>query len=425
MKHTDDLAHWLAKLESLRPKPIEFGLKRIRAVAERLALLKPWPYVITVAGTNGKGSCVALLEAIFRHAGKQVASYTSPHLVCFNERIKLNGMAIGDNQLCQAFAVIEQARGTSELSYFEFTTLAALWWFKQHALDVLLLEVGLGGRLDAVNCIDTDLAIISGVDFDHMDFLGHTREAIAYEKAGIIRPGKPLVYGDQPVPSSVLQQAERLNVPVYACGRDYHYQVQPTHWSWQGAHQTFNNIALPKLALQNVATILKAHELLPDSLQLAPDILLSCITELSLAGRYQKIALPNQAMVLLDVAHNPQSCHLLAERLQAEPVSGKTWAVVAMLADKDITGSLQTMLGKIDCWAVAGLKTKRGMTAEQMQEKLQALTEKSHGAYSSVLEAYHATQRQAKPNDRIVVFGSFHTVGEVLNYLHREVPSLC
>jgi dihydrofolate synthase/folylpolyglutamate synthase len=279
MKSSSNLAAWLNKLENLHPKAMELGLDRIQAVAERLSLIKPWPYVITVAGTNGKGSCVALLEALFKRAGKRVGTYTSPHLIRYNERIKIDGLAVSDAALCQAFAGIDEARGTTSLTYFEYGTLAALWLFKQQDLDVIVLEVGLGGRLDAVNCIDADLAIISGVDFDHMDYLGTTREAIGYEKAGIIRSYKPLVYGDEPIPNSVLKLAEHLQAPVYRYGKDYAYKVHTNHWEWRSEQCSLSNMALPILAVPNVATILMAHELLPAKLQLSHADLSRCLIQ--------------------------------------------------------------------------------------------------------------------------------------------------
>jgi dihydrofolate synthase/folylpolyglutamate synthase len=414
------LSDWLNWLETLHPKPIELGLIRIKQVAKRMGLIKPAPFIVTVAGTNGKGSCVALLEAIFLAGNKRVGSYTSPHLIHFNERIKINSQAVTDAELCKAFAYIDDQRLELSLTYFEFCTLAALFIFQQQALDVVVLEVGMGGRLDAVNIIDTDLAIISGIDFDHMDYLGHTREAIGFEKAGIMRSEKLVVYGGDDIPNSILQQARELGATLYYNSRDYSYRINKANWQWQSKMQCLQDIALPNLPIQNVATILQVHELLPAHLQIDCASLKNCVTAASLGGRFQHLTIKNGALLIVDVAHNPQSCTLLAKRLDAEPCQGVTYGLVAMLADKDIKNSLQPLLPVIDHWWLASLDVPRGGKAELLKRHLIELGQNGYQVVESLATAYFRLISQVKPADRIIVFGSFHTVGGVLALHHEE-----
>lgn len=409
-----NLSEWLSWLENLPPKAINLGLERVKTVLQQAGLTKPAPYVITVAGTNGKGSCVALLEAILLAGGHKVGCYTSPHLLRYNERIKINGQPVSDLTLCEAFASIDAICKDISLTYFEFGTLAAFYLFKQQALDVVVLEVGLGGRLDAVNSIDNDLAMISGVDFDHMNYLGNTREAIGFEKAGIMRHEKPIVYGGIDIPASIIHQAQQVGSPLYFLGRDYYYQVTDASWQWQSSRNCYTHLPLPQLAVQNVATVLQTHELLPSKFQVNLAMLKLCIAKTQLAGRFQHITLPKQATLILDVAHNPQSCILLAERLRAEPCQGITYGLVAMLKDKDIAGSLQPLLKVIDCWYVAGLTVARGATATLMGGYLNQLGVANYTAQPDITDAYQQIITKLKPHDRIIVFGSFYTVGAIL-----------
>ncbi|MDF2867346.1 MAG: folC [Gammaproteobacteria bacterium] len=415
------LAAWLNWLETLHPRVIELGLTRIQAVFERLELTKPAPYVITVAGTNGKGSCVALLEAVLLAGGHRVGCYTSPHLLTFNERIKINNQPVTDSLLCEAFAYIDLKRAEISLTYFEFITLAALYLFQQHALEVVILEVGMGGRLDAVNIIDTDLAIISGIDFDHMDYLGNTREAIGFEKAGIMRVGKPAIYGGDDIPKSILSYAEQLGIPLYYKGRDYCYEINSTTWQWQAGAQQLTDLPLPKLPTPNAATVLQAHQLLPARLQVSQNLIKNCLAKTRLMGRFHRLSLANDATLLVDVAHNPQSCALLAQRLQAETCTGTTYGLVAMLADKDIKNSLQPLLPVIQQWFLAGLQVTRGGSAKLLEECLTQLGCTHYLSFENVAAAYYQLINQVTSHDRIIVFGSFHTVGAVLALHSNEI----
>lgn len=408
------LAAWLSWLETLHPRTIELGLTRIQTVFASLEPIKPAPYVITVAGTNGKGSCVALLEAIVLAGGHKVGCYTSPHLLKFNERIKINGQAVTDSVLCEAFAYIDGKRAGISLTYFEFVTLAALYLFHRQTLEVVILEVGMGGRLDAVNIIDPDLAIISGIDFDHMDYLGTTLDAIGFEKAGIMRAGKPAIYGGETIPNSILQHAEQLNVSLFYRGRDYDYQLSPTTWHWQAGARQLTNLPLPKLPIQNAATVLQAHQLLPTHLQINQKLIKDCLAHTCLLGRYQQLNTAKGASLIVDVAHNPQSCRLLAQRLQTETCLGKTYGLVAMLSDKDIKNSLEPLLPVIDHWFLAGLTVMRGSSAELLKKYLIQLGCTHYRSFASVAIAYEQLINLVTPHDRIVVFGSFHTVGDVL-----------
>lgn len=418
------LSAWLQWLEALYPQA-ELSLDRVRLVASKMRLSKPAPYVITVAGTNGKGSCVALLEAILLTARQRVGVYTSPHLLRYNERIKINAVPVGEQSLCEAFAYIDEVRQATCLTYFEFSTLAALYLFAQQALDVVILEVGLGGRLDAVNLVDADLAIISGVDFDHEAYLGNTLEAIGFEKAGIMRPAKPAVYGGATIPHSILQQAERLELPLYCYGRDYQYQLTADKWHWQSRQQQLLDLPLPKLPVANAATVLQAYELLPKRLQTDLVSLKVCLASTNLAGRFQQIQLANQARLILDVAHNPQACGLLAQRLQTQACEGISYAIVAMMADKAILASLKPLQAIIQQWYITGLALPRAATVAVMAENLAKLDIASYYPCVNVAAAYQQIMAQAKPEDRIVVFGSFHTVSEMLRVLNTMSVLVC
>lgn len=415
--HFQTLSAWLSWLETLHPYTIDLGLDRIQRVAECMGLIKPAPYVITVAGTNGKGSCVALLEAIFIANGQRVGCYTSPHLLHYNERVRINNQPVTDMALCEAFAIINAKRRKISLTYFEFGTLAALYLFQQQDLDVVVLEVGMGGRLDAVNIIDSDLAVITGIDFDHMAYLGHTREAIGFEKAGIMRPMKPVVYGGKDIPNSIVQHADMINAHLYCNGVDYQYHVHTSSWQWQDAKQTVIDLPLPKLPIENAATVLQAHALLPAQLQANIATIKHCIAVTQLAGRFQQIKLANGATLVLDVAHNPQSCTLLAQQLQSQTCEGQTYALLAMLRDKDITNSLYPLLSQIEHWYLASLDVSRGGTAELLEQHLVQLHVINYRKFTTVVDAYQQVLLQATSADRIVVFGSFHTVAAIIDHV--------
>lgn len=408
------LPEWLTWLSTLHPRAIDLGLGRVACVAERLQLLPYSLPVITVAGTNGKGSCVTLLESILLAAGYRVGSYFSPHLLRYNERIRGNGHEISDVSLCEIFQRIDTARGKISLTYFEFTTLAALLYFKQLGLDIAILEVGLGGRLDAVNIVDANIAIISTVDMDHMEWLGSDREAIAKEKAGILRINRPAICGDPHVPTALKQQAARLNAPLYCQDLDFGYQDTGNTWTWWHGDQTLNNLPKPTLQLQNAATALTALQHLPSLFSISQAAIEHGLQQAYLPGRLQTITI-HGVTCLLDVAHNPQSANLLADYVKNKAIKGRNIVVLGMLADKDIAATLTPMLSLTQEWHIAGLDVLRGATTEMLYETLTSLADATAvHCYPTIEAAFAQALRLASANDRIIVYGSFYTVAKVM-----------
>ncbi len=412
----DTLPEWLSYIETLHPQTIALGLERVQTVANRLGVRESSCPVVTVGGTNGKGSCVTFLAAILQAAGYKVGTYTSPHLLNFQERAQINGESIADQQWITALEQVEQARQYITLTYFEMTTLAALWLFRQAKLEVIILEVGLGGRLDAVNIVDADVAVITTVAMDHMEWLGNNRETIASEKAGIFRAGKPAICGDFNPPATLIEYAEKINAPLYCINRDFSYQKGLTTWKWQGTKISYTQLPLPSLPLQNAATALMALECLT-SLGVSQPAITQGLVVANLPGRFQQFHHPIN--FILDVAHNPAAAELLAEQLQAQPVSGRTLGVVSILADKDIAGTLQPLLPCIDDWYVAGLGVTRGASADTMAMQLQQLGIKACNKAVSVTAAFYAAVAACGKSDRVIVFGSFYTVAEVLRACAR------
>lgn len=440
------LTDWLAYAETLTPNPIQLGLDRIAGVAQKLGVRTFVCPVITVAGTNGKGSCVAFLSSIFQRAGYRVGAYTSPHLLTFHERVRINGACVSDEELLAAFAVVERARGSVLLTFFEWTTLLALVLFQQAALDVIVLEVGLGGRLDAVNCVEPDVAIITTVAMDHMDWLGNTREAIAREKAGIFRSGKPAICGDVNPPDSIYEAAEAIGAPLFCMHRDF--TLERVHHFWEfatvvklsdgrggaeagGSPQATalnlmtdgwraKNLPIPHLPLQNAATALMGLHCLQNRLPVTLEAIQQGLCEAFLPGRFQHFSKP--CPIILDVAHNPAAAHLLAERLQAEKCQGKTLAVVSILGDKDIPQTLAPLLPWVDNWYSAGLDVPRGISADTMAQHLRNLGIRDFVQRSCVLDAFKMAVSACGARDRVLVFGSFHTVEPVLRFLLTTDP---
>ncbi len=428
------LAEWLAWQESLHPETIDLGLERVSIVADRLGLLSPSYKIVTVAGTNGKGSSVAMLEAIALQAGWQVGAYTSPHLLRYNERIRLQGQEVSDAQLCAAFEAIDQARAEISLTYFEFGTLAALVIFAQANPDLVILEVGLGGRLDAVNTLDADVMLLTTVDLDHQAWLGETREEIGHEKAGIFRPGRPAIIGESNPPRSVLNYAEEIGAKLFWFQRDFGFeyaedsefsQTSESQWDWwsqnrqNSQNRELKNLPQPALAgeiqIQNAAAVLMVLQQLETVGLIADrDAIAQGLQNIQLAGRFQMIA--EQPQVIVDVAHNPQAARHLAETLQAQPITGKTIAMVAMLNDKEAAETVRIMDREVDQWIVAGLdKVDRGRSQQEMEQVCADVgisTEKMSG-FPTVKAAFQAAKAQASSEDRIVVFGSFYTVAAV------------
>jgi dihydrofolate synthase / folylpolyglutamate synthase len=418
---TKNLKNWLSYLESLSSGlESAAGLEPVRAVAEHLQILHFSCPVVSITGTNGKGSTVAFLEAIYLAAGYKVAAYTSPHLLQYNERIRINGENINDAALLEAFSCVENARLAAQvdLSFFAFSTLAALYLFKRAPLDVLILEIGLGGRLDPVNIIDSDVAVITSISLDHTQYLGTDREAIGLEKAGIMRALKPVVYGDPHPPQSVLQTAKTLSAPLYLVAKDFNYLAGDTSFTWQSRTQTLNNLPLPQLPLANAATALMVVELLKATLPVKLDALQLGLKNAFLLGRWQRLHLPRE--VIIDVAHNPGAAELLAQRLQAEPRTGKVRAVFSMLQDKDIGATVKPLLSLIDVWYVAAVSSKRAASVELLMQTLDALFVKNVYNCQKVSTALEKALAESEPGDTIIVFGSFYAVAEVLKWQEEK-----
>lgn len=460
------LADWLTYLESLHPKTIALGLERVAQVKQRLDLQTDFP-VIVVGGTNGKGSVCAMLESMLHAAGYRVGCYTSPHLLDYNERVRIAKQAVSDAELCAAFEGIEKARagnsvraaeessrasldarsrttsdeayhvgrrGTSEhatqqidctadysavsLTYFEFGTLAAMQCFIAHKVDVAILEVGLGGRLDAVNVFDNDCSVIASVDMDHMDYLGDTREAIAYEKAGIMRAGKVAIFGDLDMPVAITTEAQRLGAQLWQLGKQFSFTAGAQQWNFRGVSGTRSAMPYPALRgafqLNNASAALAALDALKDKLPVSMEAVRRGLVEVTLAGRFQVV--PGRPQLILDVAHNPHAARSLAQNLAAMPPCRKTYAVFAMLKDKDIAGVALALKDQVSEWLVAGINAPRGASANEVAQALIAADiEGAPRTFATVTEAMQHACNEASENDRIIVFGSFYTVVEAMH----------
>ena len=408
--HTLD--DWLRWQESLHPSEIELGLERVRTVLERLGLARPDFIVVTVAGTNGKGSSVAILETILQAAGYHVGTFTSPHLLRYNERIRVAGAPVTDAELCTAFEHIDSARGDISLTYFEFGALAAIDCLQRRGVEIAVLEVGLGGRLDAVNVLDADVALITPVDVDHVAWLGSDRETIGAEKAGIMRAGRPVVVSDPQPPQSVLQHADELGAPLALAGRDYRYEVQGVQWRWVAGGLSRNALPLPALRghfqLANAAGVLMVLAWLGERFPVSQQAVRSGLLAVQLPGRFQ--VLPGRPMQILDVAHNPHSARALAQTLAGQPCSGRTLAVLGMLDDKDITATVASLRMLVDDWYLATLDAPRGATAARLREALGGEGQ----CFESVNAARAAALSVMSEDDRLVIIGSFYTVAAVL-----------
>ena len=427
-----NLEAWLQKIAQQHPQQIELGLDRIAQVAQAMGFVRSaqgfslGTVAIVVGGTNGKGSTCAMLESILLAAGFRVATYTSPHLIRFNERLGLNGQPVSDDQFVSAFERVESAQkgiqqGVS-LTYFEFTTLAAFDLIRQEQPDVAILEVGLGGRLDAVNLIDSDCAVLTSVDLDHQAFLGDTREAIGWEKAHIARAGKPFICADPMPPQTVLDVVEQIGADLWRIGEDFNFQGDRQQWSWAGRGQRRNAMAYPALRgvnqLLNASAALAALASLRDRIPVTQGDVRQGLALVELAGRFQ--VLPGQPAVVLDVAHNPHAAGVLAANLDQMGFFPNTYAVVGMLADKDARAVFDRLKDRIDAWYLADLKGEDLVGREQTAESLKAqlfdvIPQAQAQCFSGPVEAFQAAKGAAEPNDRIIVFGSFFTVASVIN----------
>jgi dihydrofolate synthase/folylpolyglutamate synthase len=414
----DTLADWLAHCERLHPKTIELGLDRVRAVAQRLQIAFGCP-VITVAGTNGKGSTCAMLEAVALQAGYRTGVYTSPHLVHFEERCRIHGEIVRADQLVPHFQRVEAARQDVALTWFEFTTLAILSLMAAAPLDLAILEVGLGGRLDAVNIIDPDCAVITSVDLDHMDYLGPDREAIGAEKAGILRTGRPAIVSDPVPPQSVIDRAKEIDADLWRLGHDFNFSGDQQQWAWAGRGRRYAGLAYPALRganqLINASGVLAALESLRSRIPVTAQAVRNGLAMVELPGRFQVI--PGQPVLVLDVAHNSHSVAALTANLDAQGFYPATHAVFGAMADKDLEAMFRKIGPLVDRWYFTDLPIARAETAQGLAARWQARQPASKvpvSTHASPLEAFAAAVAAADPTDRILVFGSFHTVGGVL-----------
>lgn len=419
----ETLNDWLTWLESFHPKEIDLGLERVKKVYSSLNPENTKCFTISIAGTNGKGSCVAMLDAIFRHQGYRVGAYTSPHLLRYNERIRIDGKAIDDHVICEAFEKVDQARDVTSLSYFEFGTLAALDIFARGRLDIQLLEVGLGGRLDAVNIVDADLTLVTGIEIDHSDWLGESREAIGREKAGIFRQAVPAVIGDPNPPNSLLELADRNNVPLFRLGKQFNYRRSGRRWHWDGEGNEISDLPLPALQgsqqLANAAVVLQTLELAKPVRPVTNESIRSGLTTVDLCGRFQMVSLEGRDL-LLDVAHNPQSARALAHNLREMFSGRRTHAVFSIMGDKDIEGVLLPMKQVVDQWYISPLDMARAASEATIIKALDAcaITSISRG-FRGLPDALGAVKRNCVEDDLIIVFGSFFLVAQYLDMVHK------
>lgn len=411
-----DLQTWLCYLEQLHPTTIELGLDRVKTVAQRLDLLQPADVVFTVAGTNGKGTTCRTLEMILLADKMRVGVYSSPHLLRFTERVRINNQESTEQDTVNAFTEIEKSRGDISLTYFEYATLAALYQFKQAKLDVVILEVGLGGRLDATNIVDADISVITTIGIDHVEYLGNTRESIGREKAGIFKPKSIAVVGEPDVPNTILEAANLIGCPLCLVNRDWSYhQIDKHQWQFDSPLKQYQCLPMPMVPLANAATAIAA--LTYSTLKVSQQAIIEGLTQASLIGRFQKIQA--SPLVILDVAHNPHAADYLSkqlEQLKAEqPSVGKVRLVIGMLKDKDIKSTLEVLPG--DVWYCASLYGERGCSGEVLKQYLQDNGVNDVTCFETVSDAYHKAMQDAKEDDIIVVCGSFHTVSNVLAIL--------
>ena len=408
---------WLERIERLHKRPIDLTLDRVRDVAHRLGLAARCPTFI-VGGTNGKGSTCAMLDAILRAAGYKVGLYTSPHLLAFNERAQVNGVPVTDADLVELFEAVEAARGTTTLTYFEFTTLAVLRLFESLPLDAMVLEIGLGGRLDAVNIVDADCSILTSVDIDHTAYLGSTREAIGFEKAHIFRAGRPAICAEPKPPASVLAVARELDADLWLAGRDFGHSGDRQQWVYRG--RTARRASLPYPALRganqllNASGALAALEALADRLPVSQQAVRQGLLAVEIPARFQ--VLPGKPCVVLDVAHNPHAAAVLAANLDSMGFFPRTQAVFGMLRDKDVTGVIARLANRVDRWHVGPTPGSRGAGSEWLAACVRegATKEQDIVEHATLADAYGAARSEVDADDRIVVFGSFTTVAEVM-----------
>lgn len=419
-----NLSRWLDWQEKLHFTAVDPGLERVDRVWQQLRGQSKLPFtVITVAGTNGKGSSVAILESILRAAGYRTAAYTSPHLLKYNERICINGDPCDDQMICDAFNRVDVARDQISLTYFEFATLAAVDIFWEQNVDIAILEVGMGGRLDAVNLFDTDIALITPISLDHTTWLGTTREEIGFEKAGILRTEKPVVCSEPNPPQSVLSAVKRLSSPMSLAETDFKFLCEKEGWHWTNKNTEYKNLPFPALTghyqLQNASAVLQLIDLLKEqNFSISEANIKAGMVSVQLAGRFQLIA--GDVDQIFDVTHNQQGAKNLVELLAEKQCDSRTIAVLGMLKDKDVVAVVKTLMGAIDLWYVAGLSGGRGLSSDDLAKQVEAVV--GHDKVIQCImvgDAYKQASRDAKKGDQLLIFGSFHTVESALR-LHNE-----
>lgn len=417
------LSDWLSWQERLHPNAIDLGLDRLHRTLGRLRWRRPSCPVITVGGTNGKGSSVAFLARILTEAGYRVGAFTSPHLLEYNERITIAGRQVSDASLIAAFERIDTARGADTLTFFEFNTLAALLVFETAGLDAVVLEVGMGGRLDAVNVVDADAALVTSIALDHCEWLGDTVEAIGREKAGIFRAGCPAVLGSKEMPESVLDSAAAIGANALRLGRDFDYSRAGARWSWRGPGRTWDDLPAPSLfgdvQYDNAAAVLAVLNSLSGSLRVDRGSIERGLTTTLLAGRYQLVR-DDDIEWILDVAHNPAAARTLAAQLDDKPAQGKTIAVCGMLGDKDVEGVAAELRGRFDSWVLGGLSSPRAIAVETLADRLRSAGAAVSDMAFNIVAACELARKAAASGDRIVVFGSFLTVAPALEWLKER-----
>lgn len=413
------LPEWLAHLETAHPTVIDLGLERVTAVRHAMGLNPRCP-VVMVGGTNGKGSVSAMLSTMLVRAGFKVGTYTSPHILHYNERIAINMQPVSDASLLDSFAAVEAARASVPLTYFEFGTLAAVHRFSCEAVDVMVLEVGLGGRLDAVNAFDPDVSVVVSVDLDHQSYLGNDRESIGFEKAGIFRAGKPAICADAHPPERLLAHAREIGAALYTIGRDFGFTRMDHQWSFSMGERHWHALPVPALRgnyqMSNAAAALAVLTLLHARLPVDLGAIKRGLLEVDWPGRFQ--VLPGRPQVVLDVGHNPHAVRAMVGNLHQLPFAENRYAVFSMLADKDLEGVADLAQAEFDGWLVAGLDLPRGQTGAEIAARLMRRGIKNVQVYDQVAQAWKAALSMASENDRIVVFGSFHTVAEVIVARH-------
>ncbi|EIJ72855.1 bifunctional tetrahydrofolate synthase/dihydrofolate synthase [Haemophilus parahaemolyticus] len=421
----DNLQTWLDYLEHGHFKAIDMGLDRIKSVASNLDLLHPAPYVITVAGTNGKGSTCRFLEVALMKLGLKVGVYSSPHLLRYNERVRINGQLLDDQAHIDSFTEIDQNK-TASLTYFEFSTLSALKLFKDAKLDVVILEVGLGGRLDATNIVDPNLAVITSIDIDHVAFLGNNREDIGREKAGIFRANIPVIIGEPDCPQSILAIAQDLNAQKFQRNVDWQYEVNDGTFYWQSKTQQFNALPMPLIPIPNAGSAIAT--LLKTPFNVSEQVIRETLQEAQMTGRFQQLQAADfahfsgqkpKAQVIIDVGHNPHAARYLAERLQAVK-KAKIFAIFSCLEDKGLSGIVQPLREVIDEWHCVGLDCWRGQSGQAVFDKLvNVLPNATACVYENVDAIAPILFEQAEEQDIILVFGSFHTVADFVLFLEK------